>query len=98
MNKLETYVLTHNRFITLRVLIFGNLNKIQIIKLLYRDSPHHDIEILMSFNFLNLSKPNENTKEQYIRKPNDKNFLFETEDKIYTYVGEKVVTFETSYK
>ena len=45
-----------------------------------RDSAHHEIEILMRFNYLNIFIPNEHTGEYCIRKPNDKNFLFESED------------------
>ena len=50
----------------------------------------------MSFNYLNLCKPNEH-REEY-QKANNKNFLFEIEDKKYIYVGDKVVTFETNDK
>ena len=48
----ETYVLTHNRFNTYIVLLFTDLNKSQIYKMPYRDSPHHENEILMSFDYL----------------------------------------------
>ena len=41
LNNPETYVLTDNRFITYLVLIFSDLNKAQIYKMPYRDSPHH---------------------------------------------------------
>ena len=57
-----------------------------------RDSPHHEIEIVMSFIFMNLFKPNEH--KEVCRKGNE-NF-FEIEDKIYNYVGDKVVAFKTS--
>ena len=50
----ETFVLTHNRFNTYLVLIFSDLNKAQIYKMPYKGSSHHEIEILMSFNYLNL--------------------------------------------
>ena len=53
---------THNRFNTNLVLIFSDLNKAEIYKLPHRDRPHHEIEILMSFNYLNLLKPIEQTK------------------------------------
>ena len=33
----ETYVLTHNRFNTFIVLLFGDFNKAQIYKMPYRD-------------------------------------------------------------
>ena len=62
LNKPKTYVSTHNRFNTYMVLISRDLNKAEIQKMLHRDSPHHKIEILMSFNFLNLFKPNEKTE------------------------------------
>ena len=48
LNNPESYVLPHNRFITFLVLIFSDLNKTQVYKMLYRDSPHHEIEIVMS--------------------------------------------------
>ena len=47
----------------------------------YRVSPHHEIEILMNFNYLNVFKPNELKGNYHIRKPNDEKFLFEIEDK-----------------
>ena len=53
-------------------------------------SPHHEIEILKSFNYLNLFKPKEHT-DYYNTGPNNKNFPFEIEDKKYIYVGDKLV-------
>ena len=47
---------------------------------------------------MNLFKPIEHTEKYQTRKPNDKIFLFETEDKKYIYVGEKLVTFQTNDK
>ena len=47
----------------------------------YRSSPHNEIEILMSFNDLNLFRSNEHNEDYHIRKPNDESFLFESEDK-----------------
>ena len=64
----------------------------------YTDSPYHELERLLNFDFLNLFTPNEHTEDYYIRKPNDKNFLFEFEDKMYAYVGDKVFRFETNDK
>ena len=61
LNNPENYVLTHNRFKTYTVLIFSDLNKAQVYKMPYRDSPQHEIEIVMSFNYLNLLRPNEHT-------------------------------------
>ena len=90
LNNIETYVITHNRFNTYMVLIFSDLNKTQIYKIPY------EIEILMSFKYLNVFKPNEHREDYLIRKPNDENFLFEIEDEKYIYVGEKVITFETN--
>ena len=43
-------------------------------------------------------KPNEHTEVYDIRKPNDKNFPFEIEDKRYLYEGAKLVSFEKSDK
>ena len=37
----------------------------------YRDNPHHEIEIVMSFKNLNLFKSNEHTEEYHIGKQND---------------------------
>ena len=73
LNNPETYVLTHNRFSTYIVLIFTDLKKAQIYKMPYRDSPHQEIEILMSFDYLHVFGPDENNK--------DVNFLFKIEDK-----------------
>ena len=87
LNYPETYVITHNRFNTYMVLIFSDLNKAQIYKIPYRDSPHHEIEILMSFDYLHLIGPD--------GKAVDGNFLFDTEPKKYIRVGEKVISFET---
>ena len=98
LNNPETYVLTHNRFNTYIVLNFTDLKKAQVYKMPYRDSPHHEIEIIMSFDYLYLFRPNEHTEDYHIRKPNDKNFLFEIGDKKYIYVGEKLLTFETDDK
>ena len=74
LNNPETYVLTHNRFNTYIVLIFADLKKAQIYKMPYRDSPHHEIEILMSFDFLHSFRPNEHTEDHHIRKPNNASF------------------------
>ena len=62
LNNPETYVLTHNRFNTSLVLIFSDLNKAQIYKMPCRVSPHHEIEINMSFDYLIVFKPNETQK------------------------------------
>ena len=53
LNDPEIYVLTHNRFNTSNVLALSELNKAQIYKMPYRDSPHNEIGILMSFEYLN---------------------------------------------
>ena len=55
-----------------------------------------EIEILMSFDYLNVFKPNEHTADYLIRKPNDQNFLFKIEDKKYIHVGEELCSFETN--
>ena len=80
------------------VLIFEGLNKAQIYKIPYRNNPRHEIEIIMSFDYLNVFKPNEHTEDYHIRKPNDENFLFEIEDKKYIYVGEKVLLLKKMIK
>ena len=84
-------MLTHNRFITYLVLNFSNLNKAQIFKMPYRDSPHHEVEIVMSFDHLNVFKPIEHTEDYNIRKPNDENFPIEIGDKNFIYMGGKVI-------
>ena len=96
LNNPETHVLTHNRFNTYIVLIFADLKKAQIYKMPCRDSPHHEIEILMSFDYLHLFRPNEHSDHYHIRKPNDENFLFKIEDKKYIHVGENLFSFETN--
>ena len=87
LNNPESYVLTHNRFNTYMVLIFSVLNKTQIYKMPYRDSPHQEIEILMSFDYLNVFRTNEHTEDYLFRQLNDENFLFEIENKKFIYVG-----------
>ena len=49
----------------------------------------------MSFDYLHLFRPNEHSKGNHIRKPNDENFLFEIEDKKHIHVGGKLFSFET---
>ena len=69
------------------VSIFSDLNTAQNYKMPFRDSPHHETEIPLSFNYLKLFKANEDTEAE--------NFLFEIEDQKYIYVGEDLVGFET---
>ena len=90
LNNPESYVLTHNRFNTYLVLIFTDLYKAQIYKMPYRNSPHHEIEIVMSFDYLHVFGLDEENK--------DGNFLFEVEDKKYVHVGENLFSFETNDK
>ena len=80
----ETYVLTYKNFNTYIILIFTGLKKAQIYKMPYRDSPHREIEIVMSFDYLHLFRPNEHT-----------NFLFKLEDKKYIHVGKNLFSFKT---
>ena len=77
---------------------FKDLSKAQISRMPFRDSPHHEIEILVSFSYLNLFRPNEHKVDYHIRKPNDKSVLFEIEAKIFIYVGENSICFETHDK
>ena len=88
LNNPETYVLTHNRFNTYKVLIFSDLKKAQIYQLPYRNSSHREFEMAMSFDYLHVFGPDENNK--------DGNFLFEIENKKYVHVGEKLFSFETN--
>ena len=50
LNNPDTHVLTENGFDTYLVLIFSDLNKTQVYKMPYRDSPHHESEKFMCFN------------------------------------------------
>ena len=63
MNNPETNVLTYNRSKTHLVLFFTDLKKAQIYKTPHRNSPHHKSEILMSFDYLHLFRPNEHTED-----------------------------------
>ena len=89
-NNPETYVLTQNRFITYLVLIFSDLKKAQIYKMPNRVSPHREIEIIMSFDYLHVFGLDENNK--------DGTFLFEIGDKNYILVGQKLFSLETNDK
>ena len=62
----------------------------------YGDSPHHEIEIFMSFDYLNVFKPNEHTEDYYLRKPNNANLLFKIKRKKYIHVGKNLFSFETN--
>ena len=42
---------------------FFDLNKAQFYKMPYRDSSHYEIEILVSFFYLNMLEPNEYTED-----------------------------------
>ena len=75
LNNPETYVLTHNRFTIYMVVVFTVLNNAQIHKMPYRDSPHHEIEILMSFDYLHLFRPNEHTEDYHIRNQTMQTFF-----------------------
>ena len=96
LNNPESNVLTHNRFNKYIVLIFTDLKKAQIYKIPYKNSPHQEIEILISFDYLRLLRANEHTEDYHIRKPNDENFLFKIEDKKSTHVGQNLFSFETN--
>ena len=78
------------------VLIFTDLEKGEIYKIRYRNSPNQKIELLMSFDYMHLFRPNEHSEDYHFRKSNDENFLFKIEDKKYVHVGEKLFSFETN--
>ena len=80
------------------VLFFSDLNKAQIYKMLQRDSPHQQTEILMSFKYLSLFKPEEHKQDFLNRGQNDKNFLFEFENNNNIQVAKNVFTIEMSDK
>ena len=88
-------MLLDNRFNTYLVFNFHRFKRNSNLKLLYRDSPLHEIEKVMGVKFLSLFKPNKHAEHYHIREPNDKFFLFEIEDENYNYVGETLVSFET---
>ena len=78
------------------VLLFTDIKKAQVYKMPCRNSPYHEIEILMSFDYLHLFGPNEHTEDYHIRKPNNANFLFKIEDKKCIHVGKNLFSFETN--
>ena len=88
LNNPETYVLTHNRFNTYMILIFTDLKTAQIYKMPYRNSPHQEIEKVMSFDYLRVFGLDETNK--------DGNFLFEIENREYVHVGKNLFSFETN--
>ena len=88
LNNPETYVITHNRFNTYMVLIFDDLNKAQIYKMPYRNSPYQEIEKVMSFDYKLVFGPDKYDK--------DGNFLFIIEDKKFIHVGKDVISYETT--
>ena len=53
----------------------------------YRDGPHHEIEVVISFDYLHVFGPDENIKKG--------NFLFEIEDKKYIHVRNCLVLKQT---
>ena len=59
----------------------------------YRDSPHHEIQIVMSFIYLSLFRSNEHTEDKHNRKPNDEYFVFEIGDKKLYFYGGKTILF-----
>ena len=65
------------------VLIFSGINKAQIYKTPYRDSPDNEIEVIMKFDYLNVFKQNEHTEDYHIRKLNGESFPFEIRIKKY---------------
>ena len=81
-SNIESYILTHNAFNTYMVLIFDDLNRAQINKIPNRVSLHKEIKIILSFDYLNVFKQ-------------DENFLFHIKDNEYVYVGDRVISFET---
>ena len=80
------------------VLIFSDLNRVQVYKKPYRVSSYDRIELGICFNYVNLFRANEHMEDHHIRKPNDENFLLEIQCKKYIFVGDKIVSFDTSDK
>ena len=92
----ESYVLKYARFNTFLIVLFTDENKAQNHKMPYRNSPHHEIEILMSFDYLHLLRPNEHTEDYYKRKPNIEFSFFKIEDKRYIHAGKILFSSETN--
>ena len=59
----ESYVLKYARFNTYIVLLFSDLNKAHVYKMPSIFNRHHEIKILMSFDYLHLFRPNEHTED-----------------------------------
>ena len=96
LNNPESYVLKYAKSNTYMLLLFTDLTKAQIYKMPYRASPHREIEMVMSFDYLHLLRPNEHTEVCYTGKPNNENFLLKIGDKKYLHFGEKLISFETN--
>ena len=62
MNKPETYLLFHNRFIDYLVLIFVD--------------EHDIIKLIIDFQYKPLFRPNKDLERYHITKPIHENFLF----------------------
>ena len=63
----------------------------------YTDNPHHESEILTSFNCLNLFKPVD-FKQKYFKKNQKRKFPIRNWRLKKTYGGENSVSCETNYK
>ena len=61
----------------------------------YRNTPHQENEIIMSFDYLHLFKPIELDEKTHATKQTNNFFLFKIQDKKYIYIGERVLTFKT---
>ena len=57
LNNPENHVLPHIRFNNYMVLIFTDLKNAQVYKMLHRNSPHHEIEMVIKFDYQHLFKP-----------------------------------------
>ena len=56
--------MTRNRFNTYLVVIFTNENRAQVYKMVCKDIPKNEFELVMTFNFINLFRPKDH-KEEY---------------------------------
>ena len=81
LNNPETHVSTHKKYNAYKILNFSDLNITMIHKLPHTHGPIHEIEILMSSNYLNVLEPYEDVEVFHFKKPNIKNFLFEIDDR-----------------
>ena len=83
-------------FFTYMLLIFSDINKTQVYKLPYRESPRHEIRIVISFYYKKCLI--QMITKTIIKRQKIKTFFFEIGDKKPSHVGYRVLPFETNDK